>query len=130
MLIRRRWRRFVAVAVVVAAVVVLGVATLLALYLPSRIEYYRVVDDKTLSVGTITGHNAWTRVTALTETPTTVSVTVGVFLLQLGGTADGVPALTEVTLHDPLGVRKVIDGTTGQPVKQCDHVPAYPTDCF
>ena len=127
MLILRRWRRFAAIGVIL----VLVVLSARALDSKSTIEYYRVVDDRTLSVGTIEGHNAWTRVTALDETPTTVTIRVSSLLLQLGaGTADGVPVVTEVKLHDPIGTRAVLDGTTGQPVKPCDHEPAYPMDCF
>ena len=127
MLIRRRWRRFV----VVAVVLVLVIASLRAIDNPSQIQYYRVIDDQTLSVGTVTGHNAWVRVTALSETSTTVTIAVGALLLQLGpGTADGVPAVTEVKLHDPIGTRAVIDASTGLPVKECTHEPSFPMDCF
>ncbi|MBF6606732.1 MAG: hypothetical protein IVW53_14275 [Chloroflexi bacterium] len=123
----RRWRRWV----VAAVVVILVVASIRALDSVSWIRYYRVVDDQTLSVGTITGHGAWTRVTSLTETPSAVTITVSSLRLQLGpGTADGVPVVTEVALHEPIGSRTVIDGSTGLPVKPCTHQPAYPTDCF
>ena len=127
MLIRRRWRRFLAIGIVL----ILVLASLRAIDNPSPIAYYRVVDAHTLSVGTISGHNAWARATALSETASTVTITVGVLLLQLGpGTADGVPVLAEVKLRDPIGGRTVIDGFTGQTVKQCTHGPSFPMDCF
>jgi hypothetical protein len=126
MLIRRRWRR----VVVIGVVLVLMVLSARAADNTSPIEYYRVVDDQTLTVGTITGHNAWTRATGVTETPSSVTITVSSFLLGLGGTADGVPAVSEVKLHDPIGGRTVIDGFTGQTVKQCTHEPSFPMDCF
>ena len=127
MWIRKRWRRVAAVAVVL----VLVVLSVRALDSKSTIEYYRVLDDRTLSVGTVEGHNAWTRVTALDETATTITITVSSLLLQIGaGTADGVPIVTEVKLHDPIGTRAVVDGSTGLSAKQCTHEPAYPTDCF
>ena len=121
MLIRRRWRRFV---VVIGLIVVLVVLSFRALDHPSTIEYYRVVDDRTLSVGTAEGHNAWTRVTALDETPTTVTITVSSFLLQIGAhTADALLVETEVKLHDPIGTRSVIDGSNGMPVRRATCPP-------
>ena len=127
MVIRRRWRRLLAAGVVF----VLVILSVRALDSASTIAYYRVVNDQTLSVGTIEGHNAWTRVTALDESPTSVTITVSSFLFQLGpGTADGVPVVTEVKLHDPIGTRAVVDGSSGLSVNQCTHVPSNPTDCF
>jgi hypothetical protein len=121
--IRRRWRRVLAIVVIL----VLVVASLRALDHPSPIDYYRVIDDQTLSVGTVEGHGAWTRVTALDETPTTVTITVGSFLFQLGpGTAEGLLVATEVKLHDPIGDRSVIDGSSGLSVRRATcPPPAY-----
>ena len=120
MLIRRRWRALVVIGLVLI-VVVLSVR---ALDHASTIEYYRVVDDQTLAVGTAEGHNAWTRVTALDETPATITVTVSSVTIQLGpGTADALLVETEVKLHDPIGTRSVIDGSSGQPVRRATCPP-------
>ena len=71
----RLWRRWVAV---VAVILVLAVAA-------------------TLVVGTVTGPGAWTRVTSVTESPSTVTITVSSLLVQLGpGAAVGVPAKSTV----------------------------------
>ena len=97
------------------------------------IVYYRLVGDRTLVVATVTGHGAWTRVTGLSETPSTVTITVSSFIVQIGaGTAEGVPVESTVTLHEPLGGRTVVDGSSGEPVRetQCVPPPDTPTACF
>ena len=107
---RRRW-------IVVAVVLLLVASAVRLLDGASWIYYYRVVDDRTLAVGTTTGRGAWTRVSSVVETPTTVTITVSSFLLQLGaGTGAGVPVESIVKLRDPIGSRSVIDGSSGQPV--------------
>lgn len=114
--LRRRW-------VVVALVVVLVFTGFRLLDSATWIYYYRVVDDQTLLVGTVSGPGAWVRVSNVTETPTTVSITVTNFFIQLGpGTAEGVPYESVAKLHDPLGSRAVIDGSTGLPVQRA-HCP-------
>jgi hypothetical protein len=114
---RRRWY-------VVVVVAVLAIASIRALDGASMIYYYRVVDDQTLAVGTVTGHGAWTRVTGLTETPTTITITVDSLLFQPGaGTSVGVPVESEVTLHDPIGDRSVIDGSSGRSVRRALCLP-------
>ena len=74
---RRRW-------IALAVVLVLVFAAVRLLTGASWIYYYRVVDDQTLVVGTVTGPGAWTRVTSVTETPSTVTITVSSLLIQLG----------------------------------------------
>ena len=110
--------------VALAIVLVLMTGSLRALDHPSTLEYYRVIDDRTLTVGTAEGHNAWTRVTAVDETPTTVRITIGSLLIQLGPrTADALAVETEVKLHDPIGDRSVIDGSSGVSVQRASCPP-------
>ena len=100
-----------------AVVLVLVVTAVRLLDSASWIYSYRVVDDKTLVVGTITGPGAWTRVTSVTETPSTVTITVNSFLIQLGPrTGVGIAVESVATLHDPIGSRTVVDGSSGLPV--------------
>lgn len=117
----RLWRRWVVVA---AVVLVLGVAAVRSLDSPSWIYYYRVVDEHQLVVGTVTGPGAWTRVTSVTETPLTVTITVSSLLVQLGpGAAMGVAVESTAMLRDPIASRTVIDGSSGLPVQQTHCLP-------
>lgn len=114
--LRRRW-------VVVALVAVLVFTGYRLLDSATWIYYYRAVDDQTLLVGTISGPGAWVRVTNVTETPATVTITVSNLFIQLGpGTALGVPYESVAKLHDPLGSRTVMDGSSGLPVQRA-HCP-------
>jgi len=115
--LRRRW-------IAVAVVLVLVVAAVRLLDSASWIYYYRVVDDHTLLVGTVSGQGARVRVTSVIETPTTVTITVSTFFIQLGsGTAVGIPYESVAKLHEPLGGRTVIDGSSGLPVQRADCPP-------
>jgi hypothetical protein len=117
----RLWRRWVAV---VAVVLVLAVAAVRSLDSPSWIYYYRVVDGHTLVVGTVTGPGAWTRVTSVTETPLTVTITVSSLLVQLGpGAAFGIPVESTAKLSDPIASRTVMDGSSGLPVQRTHCLP-------
>jgi hypothetical protein len=116
----RRWRRLIALV----AVVILAVVAIRSLDSPSWIFYYRAVDDHTLVVGTVTGPGAWTRVTSVMETPSTVTITVSSLLVHIGaGTASGVPVESTATLRDPIGSRMVIDGSSGLPVQRTHCLP-------
>ena len=116
--LRRRW------VVLVVVVLVLVVAAVRGLDSPSWIYYYRVVDEHTLVVGTITGPGAWTRVTSVVETPAAVTITVSSLLVQIGpGTAVGVPVESTATLRDPIDGRVVLDGSSGLPVQQTRCLP-------
>ena len=101
-----------------AVVLFLAVAAVRLLDRGSAMYYYRVIDDRTLAVGTIEGTHAWTRVTSVVETPTTVRITVNSINIQLGpGTAVGIPVESIVTVRDPVGDRIVVDGTSGSVVQ-------------
>ena len=111
---RRRW-------VVVAIVAVLLLATIRLLDQPLTLESYRLVEPATLEVVGHGARNAWTHVTDVTETDTTVTVAVSAFTFQpFPGTASAYELLVPVPLKTPLGTRDVIDGSTGQPVVQAD----------
>jgi hypothetical protein len=109
---RLRWRWIVLVVVLVLA---LGVVRLADKSFP--IYDYRVIDDHTIVIGTVTGPWTWTRVTTVTET--TSSVTVGVSSISAPGPGfgDDILELT-VTLRDPIGDRTVIDASDGLPVRR------------
>lgn len=114
---RRRW-------VVVAVILVLVVMAVRLLDSASRIDYYRVSDDRTLIVGTVTGPVAWTRVTSVVETPSTVTITVSSLSIQLGpGTALGYPVESVAKLHDPVASRTVIDGSSGLAIQRTHCLP-------
>ena len=115
--LRRRW-------IVVGLVLVLAIAAVRALDSASWISYYRVVDDRTLVVGTVTGPGAWTRVTSVAETESTVTIGVSSLLFQPGpGISLGIPVETVVDLRDPIGSRTVIDGSSGASVSQTRCLP-------
>jgi hypothetical protein len=77
-----------------------------------------------LVAGTVTGQGAWTRVTSVTETPSTVTITVSSFLFQIGpGTAVGIPVESVVKLRDPITGRTVVDGSSGLPVVRTRCLP-------
>lgn len=85
----------------------------------SRIHYYRLIGDRTLVVGTITGPGSWTRVGSVTETPTSVVVAVRSFdypFLPRSGV--GVPIEFVLTLNEPLGERAVVDASDGYVVRK------------
>jgi hypothetical protein len=114
----RRW------VVVVAIVLVLAVVAVRSLDSASWISYYRVVDERTLVVGTVAGPGAWTRVTNVIETPSSVTVTVSSLFIRLGpGTTEAVLVESTATLHDPLANRTVIDGSSGLPVQRTHCLP-------
>ncbi len=122
----RQWVAVVAVIVVVWIVVVVGLDK------PSWIYQYRVADDHTLAVGTMTGPGAWTRVTDVTESPSTVTITVRSFLLEIGSRSGaGFPVESLATLRDPIGVRTVFDGSSGLAVRRatCPPPAYFATDC-
>ena len=118
---RRRW------VVIVALVVVIVFTAYRLLDTATWIYYYRVVDDQTLLLGTISGEGAQVRVTNVTEAPTSVTITVSNFFVQLGpGSGVGINYESVAKLHDPLGSRTVIDGSSGLSVQRATcPPPAY-----
>ena len=108
--VRRRW-------VVLGLVFVLALAAFRLLDQPLRLESCRLLDPQTLAVVGYGARGSWTRVTGVTETDSTVTITVNAFTLQLGpGTAMAYRLYVPVYLSEPLGTRAVVDGGTSQPI--------------
>ena len=103
--IPRRWVLLASLAVLIVALVRLGA-------LGASIDYYRLVDDHTLVIGTVTGPMTWTGVTSVTETDVSVAVGVSRFSVPLPGFGGDILELT-VTLQRPLGDRTVVDASDG-----------------
>jgi hypothetical protein len=121
----RSARRILTTLVVIAAVIVgVGFIGYRLLDKPNAIYYYRLVDDQTILLGTISGPNANVRVTNLVETPESVTVTVSGFLFEIGATSGvGYPYESEAKLATPLGNRTVIDASSGQSLKRATCPP-------
>jgi len=110
--------------IAVAAALVLVAAVFRSLDHASWIYYYRVVDEHSVVVGTVTGSGAWTRVTSVNEAPSTVTITVSSFLIEIGAQAAvGIPVESTATLRDPLAGRAIIDGSSGLVVRQTHCLP-------
>jgi len=110
--VRRRW-------IVLAVIVAVLFTSYRLLDSHTYIYYYRVVDDHTLMVGTLSGPGAWARVTSVVETPATVTIIVSNFYFQLGPSTDvGIGYESVAKLQDALGSRTVIDGSDGHSVER------------
>lgn len=100
-----------------AIVLLLGAGVLAVGYLlfgigPQPIDWYRLDTPDSMTVTISTCANPWIRVTDVTETPSSVTVVVRAFCLQLGpGTAAAYRHDLSVHLTQPLGSRLVYDGT-------------------
>ena len=111
-----------ALAIALAAALLVTVVAIRLLDRPTHIFYYRVVDDRTLAIGVISGPGTWIRVTALTDGPETVTLTVSALTAPLPGYGDDAIELT-VELDEPIGARSVIDASTGQVVPRTTCLP-------
>jgi methyl coenzyme M reductase alpha subunit len=80
---------------------------------PAAIYYFHTVDQHTLVVGTDTGPWSWTRVTGVSETPTTITVWVSSLELPLPGADARHVVELVVKLHDPIGNRAEVAGSGG-----------------
>jgi hypothetical protein len=92
---------------------------------PTHIYYYRVIDDRTIVVGVISGPGTWTRLTGISEAQDTVTLQVSSMTAPLPGSGDD-PIEVTVNLPDAIGGRTVIDASTGTvvPFTRC-FPPAY-----
>ena len=76
----------------------------------ASIASYRVVDDRTIAVEVVAGHQSWCRVTSVAETSAVVRTGAQCLdWLALPGTAEGVLYELTVRLSQPLGSRVVVD---------------------
>jgi hypothetical protein len=84
-------------------------------------NYYRIVDQQTLVVGTVTGPASWTRVVGVAETPSTITITVSSLDAPVPGTDVGYPLELTVKLVYPIGGKTVLDGSSGGivPLTRC-----------
>ena len=106
--VRRRW----IVLAVVAVLVVLSVRV------QDRLQYfdcYVKLDRWNIAVTTATGAGTWTRVTSVSETPTSIVIGVSSLIAPLPGTGDN-QVFLPVHLANPFANRTVIDALTGRPV--------------
>ena len=103
---KRRW-------IVVAAVVLFVIVSVRALDRATPIDYYRIVDQQTLVVGTMTGTASWTRVAGVAETPSTITITVSSLNAPVPGTDVGYRLELTVELVAPIGSKTVVDGSSG-----------------
>ena len=102
---RRRWAPLI-IIIALAAVFVRPLDT------AAFIDSYRVIDDHTIAVRTVSGPGTWTRVTGVTESASSVTVSVSSLRAPLPGASDDIVELI-VTLRDALGGRQVIDAGSG-----------------
>ncbi len=110
--VRGRW-------VVLGFVVVVALGALRLLYQPVTLESYRLDGPQTLVVVGYISPGAWTHVSDVTETESTVTVSVDAFTFRpFPGTAVAARLEIQVQLRTPLGDRTVVDGSTGQIVPQ------------
>ncbi len=87
---------------------------------PLALESYRLVDPQSVVVTGYGTTSAWTRVTGLAESETTVTISVNSFeitgFLPHTDAADRIEI--EVRLDAPLGSRDVVDGSTGMSIPE------------
>jgi hypothetical protein len=83
------------------------------------IDQYHVIDEYAIAVETVSGPLTWTRVTSVSEAPTSVTIGVSELSAPLPGYG-GERYWLAVNLRDPIAGRTVIDAKTGQPVRRCD----------
>jgi hypothetical protein len=77
---------------------------------PKFIDYYGILDEDSIVIGTLTGDGDEIRVTDVNQTADTVTITVQTFTFIFGPRADiGRPIELLVDLDRPLGDRQVWD---------------------
>lgn len=107
--------------VILGIVAVLGVGAARLLYGPLALESYRPVHAQTLTVVGYGSANAWTRISDVTETSSTITISVDTFTFRpFPGTALASRLFIDVQLAEPPGERTVIDGSTGHEVPRSD----------
>lgn len=97
---------------------VVAVLVVLSVRIQDRLVHfpcYQKLDRYNLAVAAVTGPGTWTRVTSVSETPTSVVIGVSSLIAPLPGTGDNQVFLT-VNLEDLFADRTVIDAMTGLPV--------------
>jgi hypothetical protein len=110
MRIRKPRTRWLVLTAILAVVVVSSVRIADR---PMPIDSYRLLDPATIGIETITGPGSWTRITVVTETASSVTVTVSSLQAPLPGDDVGHFLELAVKLGAQLGTRAVIDGSDG-----------------
>jgi hypothetical protein len=113
--IRARW-------IALSAVLLLILLSVRLLDRPAAIFYYRVLDERTLALGVVSGPGTWTRLTRLEEGPETVRLEVSSLTAPLPGYGDDAIEVT-IRLHDPIGARALIDAGSGREVPRTHCLP-------
>ncbi len=88
---------------------VLAVAAYVLIGRSVSIEFYRILDERTIAVQVVTGDQTWTRVAWVRETDSTVEIAVTSVSAPLPMTSIGKPLVLTINLQHPLGNRIVID---------------------
>jgi len=95
----------------------------------SPIDYYRVIDSRTIVVGVGTGPTFWARVVSLTETATKITIGARSLAIPVPSTADQITEVTVVLASD-VGDRQVFDAMTGRALPNCTApIPSLPGLC-
>jgi hypothetical protein len=121
---RSKWRWRAAVAPAVAVLVIVLVGSVRALDRPMPIEGYRLISPSSIGLETITGPGSWTRVTGVSETSSSIMVTVNSLQAPLPGSDVGQFLELVINLDAPLGARLVIDGSSGETASAMTCPPA------
>lgn len=100
---------------VLSALVLLGVLLIAVVALDHvmQIDYVRIESSSTVVVGVTAGPSSWTRISAVTESPKSISIAVRALPRPGPQTALGVPVELRVQLASPVGDREIIDASTG-----------------
>jgi flagellar motor component MotA len=101
--------------VILGLVVVLALGVVRLLYQPVTLDSYRMLDPQTLVIIGVGAPGAWTSVSDVTETQSTITMSVNAFTFEpFPHTDSGAQIEVQVHLRAPLGSRTVVDGNTGQ----------------
>src|SRR3954470_373101 len=112
---RRRW-------IALGVVLLLIFVSVRGLDRPTPIWYYRVVNDRTLALGLVSGPGTWTRLTRSEERIDTITLGADSLTAPLPGYGDDLIEIT-ITLNDPIGAKSVIDASSGLVVPRTRCLP-------
>lgn len=80
-------------------------------------DSYRLIDEDTIVVESVSGSATWTRVTDVRESTDAVRITIKSLSAPVPHTAVGVPIEFVIDLAQPLGDRVVLDGFWNVPLR-------------
>ena len=105
-------------AIVLVLLVVLAIVSVRLADRPMPIDSYRLLGPATIGIETITGPGSWTRISGVSESPTSITISVSSLTAPLPGTDVGQFLELIVKLSAPLGTRPLIDGSSGETVSR------------